>query len=144
MNSLSSVHHGHISGRPFEHTNGGRVSGSNEHGRISGSNEHGRVSGSNEHRVGGCEQHGRISGTCENGKSGKLQGSNGTYGGSLSGNEQESVEDAALSEISSLIASLGSLSGQAQSMPLSPPTLPGLPQGTAYQPQAIDYSYGDD
>jgi hypothetical protein len=33
-----------------------------------------------------------------------------------------------------------SLSSQAQSLPLSAPTLPGLPQGQSYRPQATDYT----
>jgi hypothetical protein len=123
MGSLSSIHHGHITGKSFEHASSGRISGSNERGPVSGSGEHGRISGS---------------------QSGKLHGSGGSCGGSLNGQEQESLETAALSEISSLIASLGSLSGQAGSMPLEPPTLPGLPQGLGYQPQPVDYSYGDE
>jgi hypothetical protein len=73
-----------------------------------------------------------------------LHGSSGTHGRSIHGQERESLENAALSEINGLISSLGSLSGQAQSLPLTPPTLPGLPQGLGYQPQPTDYSYGDD
>jgi hypothetical protein len=57
----------------------------------------------------------------------------------------ESAEGSALAELSSLISALGSLSAQAQSLPLSPPTLPGLPQNQAYQPQATDYTqFSDD
>jgi hypothetical protein len=126
MGSLSSIHHGHITGKSYEHTGSGRIGGSNERCPVSGS------------------EHGRISGTCESGRSGKLHGSGGTHGGSLKGQDQESLETAALSEIENLIASLGSLSGQAQSLPLTPPTLPGLPQGSGYQPQALDYSFEGD
>lgn len=126
MSSLSSIHHGHITGKPFEHISGG----------IRASNERCPVSGSGEH--------GRIAGTRERDKSGTLHGSGRMSGGSLKGQEQESLETAALSEIENLISSLGSLSGQAQSLPLTPPTLPGLPQGSGYQPQALDYSFDGD
>ena len=37
-----------------------------------------------------------------------------------------------MAEVNALISSLGSLSNQAQSLPLTPPTLPGLPQGQGY------------
>jgi hypothetical protein len=44
-----------------------------------------------------------------------------------------------------LISSLGSLSAQAQSLPLSPPVLPGLPQTQNSKPQATDYTqFGED
>jgi hypothetical protein len=126
MGSLSSIHHGHIAGKPYEHTNSGRISGSNDRCPVTGSREHGRIHG-----------------TCESERKGTVHGTSGARGGSLNGQEQESLETA-LSEINSLISSLGSLSGQAQSLPLEPPTLPGLPQGLGYQPQPIDYSYGDE
>ncbi len=57
----------------------------------------------------------------------------------ISGDAGESPESAALAELNGLISSLGSLSAQAQSLPLSPPTLPGLPQG-GYRPQSTDYT----
>jgi hypothetical protein len=57
----------------------------------------------------------------------------------------DSPETAAQAELNGLISSLGSLSAQAQGLPLSPPTLPGLPQGQGYQPQATDYTqFADD
>jgi hypothetical protein len=127
MGSLSSIHHGHITGKPYEHSSSGRISGSNERCPVSGSGDRGRICG-----------------TRETDKSGTLHGSDKGRGGTLHGGEQQSLEDAALSEISGLIAQLGSLSGQAQGLPLTPPTLPGLPQGSGYQPQALDYSFGDD
>lgn len=58
--------------------------------------------------------------------------------GSVSGESSDSPENSAIAEMSTLINSLGTLSAQAQGMPLSPPTLPGLPQG-GYRPQATDY-----
>jgi len=59
--------------------------------------------------------------------------------GSVSGDTGDSPESAALAELNGLISSLGSLSAQAQNLPLSPPTLPGLPQG-GYRPQSTDYT----
>jgi hypothetical protein len=45
----------------------------------------------------------------------------------------------AIAELGTLISSLGTLCAQAQSLPLSPPSLPGLPQG-GYKPQPTDYT----
>jgi hypothetical protein len=59
--------------------------------------------------------------------------------GSLAGNSSESPENSAVAELSGLISSLGSLSAQAQSLPLSPPTLPGAQQPPSYMPQSTDY-----
>jgi hypothetical protein len=71
--------------------------------------------------------------------SGKSTGSiSGEPAGSISGETADSAENSAIAELNTLINSLGTLSAQAQGMPLSPPTLPGLPQG-GYQPQATDY-----
>jgi len=62
----------------------------------------------------------------------------------VSGDVGGSAESEALAELNGLISSIGSLSTQAQSLPLSPPTLPGLPQG-GYRPQATDYTqFADD
>jgi len=63
----------------------------------------------------------------------------GELAGPVTSELGESPESAAVAELGTLISSLGSLSAQAQSLPLSPPTLPGLPQG-GYQPQATDYT----
>jgi hypothetical protein len=109
MGSLSSIHEGTISARPFEAAHSGRISGS-----------------------------------CERGETGMLHGSNRISGGTLSADSSESPASAATAEIGNLIASLGSLSSQAQSLPLSPPTLPGLPQNQSYHPQPVDYAFGDD
>jgi hypothetical protein len=57
---------------------------------------------------------------------------------SSSGQAPELPEDSAVAELSGLISSLGALSTQAASLPLTPPTLPGLPQQN-YQRQATDY-----
>lgn len=51
----------------------------------------------------------------------------------------DSPETSAVAELGNLIASLGSLASQAQSLPLSPPTIPGLPQ-SGYRPAATDYT----
>jgi hypothetical protein len=66
--------------------------------------------------------------------------------GTISANSGELPKDSAIDELSGLISSLGTLSAQAQSLPitLTAPTLPGLPQQT-YQPQATNYlQFGDD
>ena len=56
-----------------------------------------------------------------------------------------SLQNSAIAEVGNLISSLGTLSAQAQSLPLSPPTLPGLPQNQSYKPQATDYTqFSDD
>lgn len=58
--------------------------------------------------------------------------------GSISAPAAESPQNCAVAELGNLISSLGALSAQAQTLPLTPPTLPGLPQG-GYQPQPTDY-----
>jgi hypothetical protein len=123
MSSLSSIHEGTISARPFHDEHSGRIGGSNG-GRITGSGESGR-SGT----LHGCD------------RSGMLRGSSGSRGGSFHGDSRESPESSATAEINSLISSVGSLSNQAQSLPLIAPTLPGLPQSQGYQPQPIDYAF---
>jgi hypothetical protein len=131
MSSLSSIHEGTISARPFHSEQSGRIGGSHDH----------RIAGSHDHRIAGAHE-GEKSGTlhgCD--KSGTLHGSRGSRGGSLRGEASESPENAAMAEVNALISSLGSLSGQAQSLPLSPPTLPGLPQGQGYQAQPLDYAF---
>ncbi len=56
-----------------------------------------------------------------------------------------SLQNSAVAEVGNLISSIGSLSAQAQGLPLSPPTLPGLPQSQSYKPQATDYTqFSDD
>jgi hypothetical protein len=60
--------------------------------------------------------------------------------GTVSAQPGGSAESDAVAELNGLISSLGSLSAQAQSLPLSPPTLPGLPQSQGYRPQATDYT----
>jgi hypothetical protein len=123
MSSLSSIREGTISAKPFHDEHSGRIGGSHDH-RITGSGESGR-SGS----LHGCD------------KSGMLRGSTGTRGGALRGESRESPESSATAEVNALISSLGSLSNQAQSLPLMAPTLPSLPQGQGYQPQPIDYAF---
>jgi hypothetical protein len=123
MSSLSLIHEGTISAQPFHDQHSGRIEGSHNR-RITGSGESGK-SGT----LHGCE------------KGGKLHGSRGTGGGSLRGDSRESPESSAMAEVNALISSLGSLSNQAQSLPLIPPTLPGLPQSQGYQPQPLDYAF---
>ncbi|MGB6518679.1 MAG: hypothetical protein WBE79_09285 [Candidatus Cybelea sp.] len=63
--------------------------------------------------------------------------------GSVTGDVGGSPVSSAVAELGNLISSLGSLSAQAQSMPLSAPTLPGL-QEQSYRPQATDYTQFND
>ena len=123
MSSLSSIHEGTISARPFHDEHSGRIAGSHDH-RITGSGE--SASSGTLH---GCD------------RSGMMRGLSGSRGGSLRGESGESPESAATAEVNALISSLGSLSNQAQSLPLTPPTLPGLPQSQGYQPKPVDYAF---
>jgi len=59
--------------------------------------------------------------------------------GTACGESGESLQNSAMAELSGLISNVGSLSAQAQSLPLSVPTLPGAQQPPSYQPQATDY-----
>ncbi|MGC9991705.1 MAG: hypothetical protein ABSD52_04795 [Candidatus Cybelea sp.] len=131
MSSLSSIHEGTISARPFHSDESGRVGGSHDH----------RVAGGHDHRVTGGRESGNSGMLHGCDKSGKLHGSSGGRGGSLRGDSSESPENAAMAEVNALISSLGSLSNQAQSLPLTPPTLPGLPQSQGYQSQPLDYAF---
>jgi len=82
---------------------------------------------------------GTIAGSLEAPQSGTLSGLNAPLTGSLAGNSSESAENSAVAELSGLISSLGALSAQAGSLPLSPPTLPGAQQPPSYMPQSTDY-----
>jgi hypothetical protein len=88
---------------------------------------------------------GRVSGSTESSRSGSVHGrADGSRTGSVSGDSGDTPESAAVAELGGLISSLGSLSAQAQGLPLSAPTLPGLPQG-GYQAQPTDYTqFSDD
>ena len=59
--------------------------------------------------------------------------------GRISGDSTDSPQNSARAELGTLLSSLSSLSAQAQNLPLSPPSLPGLPQGS-YQPASTDYT----
>lgn len=70
---------------------------------------------------------------------GHVRGTPPLRSGTISAPLDNSAQSAAVAEIGTLISSLGSLSAQAQSLPLTPPSLPGLPQG-GYKPQPTDYT----
>lgn len=61
-------------------------------------------------------------------------------GGALTGGSSESPENSAAAEINALISSLGALSAQAQSLPLTPPSLPAPSQHQHYHAQSTDYT----
>ncbi len=135
MSSISPVHEGTIAAKPLAHPDHGRISAGQNHDR-------GRISGNHDpEHVGGSRDRGRIGGTPGH-HAGGLRGKGGA-GGKIGGDLGESPADDATAEIGNLIASLGSLSMQAQSFPLTPPTLPGQPQGQGYQMQPADYAFGD-
>ena len=80
----------------------------------------GKISGSEGH-----DRHGTVEGAARHHR--------------MAAQAAETPESTAAAELNNLISSLGSLSAQAQGLPISPPTLPGLPQG-GYQPQVTDYT----
>lgn len=71
---------------------------------------------------------------------GSLRGSGFPTHGTLSAATSEAPETSAAAEVSGLISSLGSLSSAAQGLPLTPPSLPGIPQNQSYRPQPTDYT----
>jgi hypothetical protein len=82
---------------------------------------------------------GSVSGSLAAPSSGTLRGVPSSCGGSLCADANDSPENSAIAELGNLVSSLGTLSAQAQTLPLSPPTLPGAQQPPSYQPQATDY-----
>ena len=81
----------------------------------------------------GCVHTGRVSAPVTTPRNGSISGQVGD------------AQSSAVAELGGLINSLGSLSAQAQNLPLSAPTLPGLPQSNGYQPQPTDYTqFSDD
>ena len=85
-------------------------------------------------------QSGRISGSPGHDRHGGVEGAR--CGGRMcdqAAEQADSPESSAAAELNGLISSLSSLSSQAQSLPLSPPPAPSLPQG-GYKPQVTDYS----
>ena len=71
---------------------------------------------------------GGVTGSLEAAERGSVRGA--LESGSAGGEAIESPQNSAIAELGGLISSLGSLSAQAQSLPLSPPALPGLPATT--------------
>ncbi|MGC1382070.1 MAG: hypothetical protein WA814_13730 [Candidatus Baltobacteraceae bacterium] len=92
----------------------------------------------------GHHNSGTIRGTPEGERSGRIHGTPCSRSGSLRGDPADSPENSAIAELGGLISSIGSLSTQAQSLPLTPPSLPGLPQNAGYQRQMTDYSQFSD
>jgi hypothetical protein len=89
--------------------------------------------------------HGRLNGSSEPPNRGTLRGSADRDRGTVTGDSSDSPVSSAIAEVGALISSLGSLSAQAQGLPLGTPSLPGLPQNQGYRPQTTDYSqFGDD
>lgn len=112
MSQITSVHEGTLRAKPFDHDYSGGI------------HSPGERSGGLLRATGG----------------GTLRAPGSGGGGTLNGNYTEGPENAAMAEVGGLISSLGSLQQQAQSLPLSAPVLPGLPQTPGYQPQATDYT----
>jgi hypothetical protein len=83
---------------------------------------------------------GRVHGTHDAPKTGTIHGGHEGRRGSIAGESTESLTSSATAELSGLISNLGTLSAQAQSLPLTPPVLPGIPQSQGYQPQTTDYT----
>ena len=124
---MSSLHpiEGRISAPPFHGEESGRIGepvGRHDRGKIAG-NESGRISES----VGRHHHH-----------QGVLNGPSLRNGTAASGS-LETPESAAIAELNGLISALGSLSAQAQGLPLAPPQPPNLSQG-GYRPQPTDYA----
>jgi hypothetical protein len=84
-------------------------------------------------------QSGKIAGTPEH-QHGRVHGREHHHARQIDGSSEASEENAIVAEIANLVASLGSLSAQAQRQPMSPPTLPQTPSGQAYRPQLTDYT----
>jgi|SRR5580693_1018890 hypothetical protein len=80
--------------------------------------------------------HGRVTGSLDAPVSGTLRGSNS---GTIA-EPGDSAESSAVAELNGLISSLASLSSQAQSLPLSTPSLPSASQTQGYRPQKTDYA----
>jgi hypothetical protein len=83
---------------------------------------------------------GTLSAPPAGGTSGTLSGAPISRNGTISAPASAQPEDSTIADLGGLISQLGSLSAQAQSLPLelSAPTLPGLPQQN-YQSQPTDY-----
>lgn len=113
---MSSIH-------PTEGSISGKPYGAQTSGRLHG-----------DHKAPGS---GSLHGAHKSPKSGPLHGPmHGPLHGALHG---------ARAELIGLISNIGSLSAQAQSLPLSAPALPALPQTPGYQPQPTDYTqFGND
>jgi hypothetical protein len=89
---------------------------------------------------------GTLSAPPAGGGSGTLSAAPISRSGTISAPASAEPEDSTIAELGGLISQLGSLSAQAQSLPmeLTAPTLPSLPQQQNYQPQPADYAFGGD
>jgi hypothetical protein len=88
-------------------------------------------------------QNGRISSAPEQ-HHGRVHGHHHHHSGEINGDSEASAENTVVAELANLVASLGSLSAQAQSLPLSPPASTQTSQGATYRPQVTDYGLGGD
>jgi hypothetical protein len=131
---VSSIHsiEGTLSAKPFGPEVSGRLHGDHKAPKT------GQLHGHNE-----SPKTGSLRGGHESRKNGALHGAGESHG-TTAGEFAESPTSSAIAELSGLISNLGSLSAQAQGLPLTPPTLPGLPQSQAYRPQPTDYTQFDD
>jgi hypothetical protein len=127
---VSSIHsiEGTLSAKPFGAEISGRLHGDHKTPKT------GSLHGGHESR-----QSGTLHGGHESRQSGTLQGARESRG-TIAGEFTESPTGSAIAELSGLISNLGALSAQAQSLPLSAPILPGLPQSQSYRPQPTDYT----
>jgi hypothetical protein len=125
-----SIHpvEGTLSGKPFGAEVSGRLHGDHKAPKT------GSLHGGHE-----SPKSGPLHGHHQSSKTGQLHGAGGARG-TIAQEFTESPASSAIAELSGLISNLGSLSAQAQSLPLSAPILPGLPQSQGYRPQPTDYS----
>lgn len=97
--------------------------------------QEGRIAAEPLHRDGG-----RVSGAHEPHHRGKVHSAPPQLSSPLQSEADPSTQNAAVAEIANLIASLESLSTQAQNLPLSPPSPAQAGPARGYRPQTTDYT----